>query len=201
MRISKNRANASFLKRMTCLLALSLFGNYSAASGSEDDSDHIIKEVRVEFGGLNQIILSGDFWDLDELIYIQLGQDTQALQILSQSGSEIIVDCPGDCAAGDYLLTLSELDEDDNDIELMDSYHLTIGAVGPAGLVGEQGTQGLTGPAGPIGSQGIQGPQGLTGATGPIGPQGPQGLTGWLPVHIGPARTSGVLNGRSRFKR
>ena len=75
---------------------------------------------------------------------------------------------------GSYLLTVATGPGDAH----IDSFAVTLGAVGPKGAKGDKGDPGSQGPPG------LQGPQGPQGATGPPGPAGPQGLQG-LPGQTG----------------
>ncbi|NNF97767.1 MAG: collagen-like protein [Desulfobacteraceae bacterium] len=114
------------------------------------------------------------------------------LSVLDYFEGELTVAFPDSgIPSGDYLLTLampgkSDDDEDDESGELsrrqeqksynvLASYPLTIGMVGPQGLDGPPGPIGLTGAQGP---DGPQGPAGTPGPKGDTGPAGPQGLVG-----------------------
>jgi len=74
--------------------------------------------------------------------------------------------------------TLTDLQNQIDDLQSMPGPQGPIGPEGPQGLMGPDGPQGLMGPDGPQGLMGPDGPQGLIGLTGVTGTQGPIGLTG-----------------------
>lgn len=117
------------------------------------------------------------------------------LAIVTAGPDEILASLPASLAPGSYVLTLTRLSAgarvETRDVETFD---VTIGAVGPPGPPGPQGPEG---PRGPEGLQGPPGAQGLPGAPGPQGPPGPQGLPGASgpPGPQGPPGAGGVPSG------
>ena len=92
----------------------------------------------------------------------------------------------------EVLQTLSELQQEIADIQLIPGPPGPAGPQGPEGLAGPQGPEGsagLQGTAGPEGPEGPRGPKGNgdIGSQGPAGPEGPQGLQGLT----GPAGPTG----------
>ena len=129
----------------------------------------------------NQLVITGSGFASPD-VNVRLGgyPDVLTLDPDLSSPEELVVDLPGEVAAGDYKLTVSQ----GKNGEDQDDYDLTIGAngaEGPAGPTGPAGAQGPTGPAGPAGQAGPagdRGPAGAQGSPGAMGPQGPAGGQG-----------------------
>ncbi len=102
--------------------------------------------------------------------------DEAPLAVAGATSTFIIALAPGlsTMPPGTYLLRVSR----GTGVPQNDSFHVTLGAVGPQGPQGPQGPPGERGPEGPQGPPGERGPQGERGETGPAGAQGPQGPQG-----------------------
>ncbi len=108
------------------------------------------------------------------------------LSVNYAGGELIIADLPASITDGDYLLTVSTGDSQNQ----QDEYDLSVGATGPVGPQGDEGPQGEigdTGPVGPAGPQGERGIEGDMGSIGPKGPEGPRGISG----AVGPVGPTG----------
>jgi microcystin-dependent protein len=129
-------------------------------------------------------IYGSNFSDGVEEPLVTLGTDSLDVDDALWSDTEIVATLPFAVSPGDYLMVVTNHDDEDG------AYDLTIGAVGPQGPQGETGPEGPQGPQGEQGEIGPQGPQGETGpqgeqgiqgeqgVAGPVGPQGPQGPAG-----------------------
>ena len=139
-------------------------------------------------GGANTLIILEGFADessgqltllADEFIspLVTLGTDGTPLTEVSNNGTTLVLELPGDLIPGNYRIEIE-------DGFASGSFDFTFGAVGPQGpqgIQGPEGPQGLTGPEGPRGPRGIQGPigpQGEMGLQGPEGERGPAGPAG-----------------------
>ena len=136
-------------------------------------------------GGANTLIILEGFADessgqltllADEFIspLVTLGTDGTPLTEISNNGTTLVLELPGDLIPGNYRIEIE-------DGFASGSFDFTFGAVGPMGPTGETGppgSQGEPGPIGPQGPQGIQGAEGPQGLAGQEGPQGPQGDAG-----------------------
>jgi hypothetical protein len=100
----------------------------------------------------NQITIAGSNFGTPEP-YVTL--DGHAATVVTHTPTTVVVDIPSNLAPGAYLLTLKNMSDD-----LVGSFVVTLGNVGPQGAQGPQGPQGAQGAQGPQGPQGQQGPPG-----------------------------------------
>ena len=124
--------------------------------------------------------------------------ETEKMQVISFTGTEVVVRFPAEAMDGTYLFTVAR---GNHDLE-RGAFYVTKtsgggsserglpgpeGPMGPPGPPGPQGPAGADGPVGPAGPQGPAGPEGPAGPQGPAGPTGAQGPAG----SVGPAGPAG----------
>ena len=140
--------------------------------------------------------------------------ETQQMQVLRASNTEIVVRFPDDVREGTYLFTVARGNHDAGARRVLrpeDARRRRQRHAGPGGsgrAAGSRGTlrvrqaskvrldrsgrqvrQGAVGPAGPAGAAGATGATGAAGSVGPAGPAGAPGAMG--PAGLGPAGSQG----------
>src|SRR2546428_3684141 len=149
------------MKSRTLLLSICLALFASALLANSPDKVEIIS-TETDFG-IGRIYIRGRNFTLG-VPTVKLS-DT-SLTVLSSTDTRIDAMLPPGVSPGSYVLTVSRPGNSPNDI---DTFDITLGAVGPQGPKGDKGDPGAQGPPG---AKGDKGDKGETGAQGPAGPAG-----------------------------
>jgi len=155
---------------------------FSISPLSAQDNDRQLKILNASTAGSTLTINGVNFGTAPPVVNV----NGAPLVVQSASQNTVIAVMPAPALQpGTYLLTVVRArrrgERDDEDASRFGAFDLSVGAVGPQGLVGPMGPagpQGLTGATGAAGPQGIQGLAGAQGAKGDAGAQGPKGDTG-----------------------
>ena len=191
------------LRRTFLLLTTLCLGGYGIAIAAPPSAEMEVISVLTDFDAGTLVIVGNNF-DNGDLPMVTLGGFPVTVNTATSNANLIDALLPGPVGEGDYVLTVST----GRNKEQNESFHLTLGSVGPQGPQGIQGEQGLQGqqgiqgpqggigPIGPMGLQGIQGiqgDQGIQGLTGATGPQGIQGIQGPAGSFSPPAPTNAIF--------
>ena len=157
-----------------------------AGQGQEASSEH--RSFNFDFDKCKPLVVTAAFVDVaNETVTLKgsnFGKkptvfcETQQMQVLHASSTEVVVRFPDEVREGTYLFTVAR---GNHDLE-RGVFYVSKTLAGGSGTPGPAGPAGPQGPAGPAGAAGAEGP------AGPVGPAGPAGRRARLDRQDRPAR-------------